>query len=301
MPLPSPSASSLLSLRYRTVRVGAFEIDLSAAELHRDGSVSRLPEHAFQVLLTLLEHRGEVVSREQLRQRLWQSDTFVDFEQGLNTAVKRLRDALNDSADNPHYIETIPRHGYRLIAPVETLQADPGTTRKSIGRIGFAILVVAAIICAAVFYWRQAVLQHFYPPKLHSLAVLPFENLSSTPEGEQFADALTEQLITELGHMDGLRVISHQSVMQYKHSNKPISQITRELQIESVVEGSVWRANGKIRVTTQLIQARPERHLWSEGYEREFRDLLKLQEEIARDISQDIRAALTTQQKNGGH
>jgi TolB-like protein/DNA-binding winged helix-turn-helix (wHTH) protein/Tfp pilus assembly protein PilF len=274
-------------------------VDLRAAELRRNGSKVKLPEQPFQVLAALLENPGDVVTREELRQRLWGSGTFVDFEHGLNTAVKRLRDLLGDSAEKPTYIETVPHRGYRLM--VEVKRPEPPTPpiptplpRWKIRLVALALLVVAA---AAAVVWRQQLLELFHPVKIESLAVLPLVNLSGNPDEEYFADGMTEQLITELGRVRALRVISRQSVMQYKGTNKPVPQIARELHVDAVVEGSVLRAGDKVRITTQLIEANPERHLWSESYESNLRDVIALQRDITHAIVREIRVALTPQEQ----
>jgi TolB-like protein/DNA-binding winged helix-turn-helix (wHTH) protein/Flp pilus assembly protein TadD len=278
------------------VRFGPFQLDLRAAELHHNGSRTKLPEQPFQVLVALLEHPGDVVTREELRQRLWGSDTFVDFEQGLNTAVKRLREVLGDSAEKPQYIETIPRHGYRLMVAVEkpeaTVSAIPKASarRRKIWLVALAVMVVAV---ASGIVWRLLV----PPVRIESLAVLPLENLSGNPDEEYFADGMTEQLITELGKVRALRVISRQSVMQYKGTNKPVPQIARELHVDAVVEGSAMRVGDKVRITTQLIQANPERHLWSESYQRDLRDILALQSEVAQAITNEVKIKLTPQEQ----
>jgi TolB-like protein/DNA-binding winged helix-turn-helix (wHTH) protein/tetratricopeptide (TPR) repeat protein len=285
-----------VSLPAHTVRFGPFQLDLRAAELQHHGCRTRLPEQPFQVLTALLEHPGEVVTREELRQRLWHSDTYVDFEQGLNTAVKRLREALGDSAEKPQYIETVPRHGYRLMVPVERAEpvafavAEAPVRRRKLWLTVSALLLLAAVTGVV---WRQRLLERLRPVKIESLAVLPLENLSGSPEEEYFADGMTEALITELGKVHALRVISRQSVMQYKGTNKAVPQIAHELHVDAVVEGSVLRAGGKVRITTQLIQANPEHHLWSETYERKLSDVIALQRDVTQAIVREIRVSLT--------
>ena len=279
------------------VHFGPFHVDLHAAQLRHNDSRTKLPEQPFQVLVALLERPGDVITREELRQRLWGSDTFVDFEQGLNTAVKRLREALGDSAEKPQYIETVPRHGYRLMVPVERPDptpslADASARRRKIWLAALAVLVVAV---AAGLVWRQWLRDSFRPVKIESLAILPLVNLSGNPDEEYFADGMTEQLITELGKVSALRVISRQSVMRYKGTNKPVSQIARELHVDAVVEGSAMRAGDKVRITAQLVLANPERHLWSESYERNLRDVMTLQREVAQAIVHEIKLTLTPQ------
>ena len=283
----------------QVVRFGPFQLDVRAAELRLNGSKTKLPEQPFQVLTALLEKPGEVVTREELRQRLWGADTFVDFEHGLNTAVKRLREALGDSAENPRFIETLPRHGYRLIVPVENLRpptATPAVPARR-WRVWLAVVAVTAVVVAAGLLWRQRLLDRFRSVKIESVAVLPLENLSGNPEEEYFADGMTQALITELGKVQALRVISWQSVKQFKGTTKPVPQIARELHVDAVVEGSALRAGDKVRITTQLVQANPERHLWSESYERNLRDVIGLQREISQAIVWEIRGKLTSQQR----
>jgi len=279
----------------QTVRFGPFQLDLRASELHQNGKKIKLPEQPFQIITALLEHPGEVVTREELRQRLWRSDTFVDFEHSLNAAIKRLREVLGDSAAKPRYIETLPHHGYRLMVAVEQPEAIPGSPNRR-RKVWLTVSVVVVVAVVAGLLWRQRLLERFRPVKIESLAVLPLENLSGNPNEEYFADGMTEQLITELGKVRALRVISRQSVMQYKGTNKPVPQIARELHVDAVVEGSAMRAGDKVRITAQLIQANPERHLWSESYERDLRDALTLQGNVARAIASEINVNVTPQE-----
>jgi TolB-like protein/DNA-binding winged helix-turn-helix (wHTH) protein/Tfp pilus assembly protein PilF len=283
-----------MSLPAQTVRFGPFELDLRAAELRRNGTKIKLPEQPFQILVELVEHPGEVVTREELRQRLWRSDTFVDFEQGLNTAVKRLRDLLGDSAEKPRYIETLPRHGYRLMVPVEKAKTPQAFGRRRVIWLAASLLVVTIV---AGLVWRQRLQERFRPAKIESLAVLPLQNLSGDPAEEYFADGMTEALVTELGKVHTLRVISRQSVMQYKGTNKPVPQIAKELNVDAVVEGSAMRAAGKVRITIQLVQANQERHLWSESYERKLSDVIALQREVSQAIVGEIQGKLASRER----
>ena len=273
----------------RTVRFGPFQLDLRAAELHHNGTRTKLPEQPFQVLTALIEHPGDVVTREELRQRLWEADTFVDFEQGLNTAVKRLREVLGDSAEKPKYIETIPRHGYRLMVAVEKMEPAPPARGK---RIWLAALAVALVAIGAGVHWRQRILDLVHWHRVQSLAVLPLENISGIPEDDSLADGITQTLITELGKVRDLHVASLQFVAPYKGTSKTVAQIAEELRADALLEGSVLRTGNKITITVQLVQARPERYLWSESYEREFHDVDALKREIAQAVTGKI--------KNGG-
>jgi TolB-like protein/Flp pilus assembly protein TadD len=235
-----------------TIRFGVFEADFRAGELRKGGVKIKLQEQPLQILQMLLQHPGEVVTREELRHKIWPADTFVEFEQGLYNAVRRLRDTLKDSADRPRFIETLPRHGYRFIGTVD--------------------------VC---------------PRKFASLAVLPLENLSRDPDQEYFAEGLIEELITTLAKIGGLRVVSRTSVMVYKGSRKPLPEIARELGVDVIVEGTMLRAHGRVRITAQLIDAAREMHLWAESYERDLRDVLALQAEVAQAIAREIRLKLT--------
>ena len=291
-------------------RFGLFEVDPRAGELRKNGVKLKLQEQPYQLLLKLLERPGEIVSREDLRSALWHQDTFVDFETGLNTAIKRLREALGDSADNPTFIETLPRRGYKFIAPVESPFHRPSSNESGVAgsvnrqesvpgrtllkRTAFIVGVVAAVVLVAlnVGGWRGRIIGAHTEP-IHSLAVLPLRNLSGSPDQEYFADGMTEALITELGKISALRVISRQSMMQYKGTTKSAQQIARELNVEAVVEGSVLRVNERVRTTAQLIAMNPERHLWSNSYDREVRDVLALDSEMARAVAKEIKVTLT--------
>src|SRR2546427_12292825 len=239
-----------------SVRFGAFELDQDAGELRKQGTRMKLQEQPLQMLQVLLQRPGEVVTREELQQKIWPSDTFVDFDHGINHAIKRLREALGDAAETPHYIETLPRRGYRFIGKIE---------------------------CNA--------------PRMRSLAVLPLENLSHDPQQEYFAEGLTEALITTLAKIGELRVISRTSAMHYRGVHKPLHEIARELEVDAIVEGTVLRAGHRVRITAQLIDASKETHLWAESYERDLRNVLALQAEVAQAIAREVRVKLTPQEQ----
>jgi TolB-like protein/DNA-binding winged helix-turn-helix (wHTH) protein/Flp pilus assembly protein TadD len=282
-------------------RFGVFEVDLRAGEIRKNGAKLKLQEQPYQVLVKLLERPGQIVSREELRSVLWHQDTFVDFETGLNAAVKRLRETLGDSADNPTFIETLPRRGYKFIAAVELPGGRKHTNAGHITRhkpvigkklvmLGVILVGTAALILAAL-KWRERVSARAEP--IRSLAVLPLQNLSGSPDQEYFADGMTEALITELGKISALRVISRQSTMQYKDTKKSAQQIAKELNVQALVEGSVQLANGRVRTTAQLIAVTPERHLWANSYDRQLSDILSLDSEIARAVAKEIKITLT--------
>src|SRR5882762_490204 len=238
------------------VRFGSFELDLRAGELRRQGVKLKLQEQPFQILAMLLEQPGQVVTREELRSRLWPVDTFVDFDHSLNKAINKLREALGDSAETPRFIETLAKRGYRFI---RDLQGSPGQIR--------------------------------------SLLVLPLENLSRDPDQEYFADGLTEELITKLTRIGGLRVLSRTTAMYYKGVRKPLPEIARELQVEGVVEGTVLRSGERVRISAQLIHAPTDTHLWADSYERDLRNVLTLQSEVAQAIAREVQVKLTPQEE----
>lgn len=240
------------------IRFGLFEVDTRSGELRRQGSKVNLQEQPFQALVLLLERPGEVVTREELNKKLWPENTFVDFERGLNKAINKLRTALRDDAEKPRFIETVPQHGYRFIAPVE----NPPPVHDRF--------------------------QAQHPPQIDSLAVLPLENLSGDPAQEYFSDGLTEELICSVARIASLRVISRTSVMPYKGARKSLPVIAKELRVDAIVEGTVARSDQRVRITAQLIYASDDRHLWSGRYERELHDILQLQAEIAEDIASQI-------------
>ncbi len=302
-------------------RFEGLEIDLRAGELRRNGERIKLQEQPLQILRMLLERPGETVTREEIQKKLWPTDTFVEFDHSINAAIQRLRQAFGDSAENPRFVETVARRGYRFIAPVapvsppaETVAAvsDRRTAmrtsplQKRAALAGAFVLAIAAVFFALnVAGLREGLLtavgaRRAVPlPKIESIAVLPLENLSGDPEQEYFADGMTEELISTLGKIGSLRVISRTSVMQFKGARPAggLAEIAQKLNVDAVVEGSVMRSGDRVRVTAQLIQAHPEKHLWSESYERDLRDILALQSEVALAISGEIQAALTPQEK----
>jgi len=299
-PAPAPS-----------YRFGLFEVRGRTGELLKQGRLLRLRGRPFDILLFLLERRGDVITREELKSRLWSTDTFVDFDHGLNTAVNRLRDALGDSAENPRFIETLPKRGYRFIAPIEVVLAasatpiptapslDPEPAPVRTARVPFRRMVVAAVTLAAalgvagVLYVRQGPASRPAGSKM-TLAVLPFQNLSNDPEQEFFSDGFTEEMIAEAGKLDPehLGVIARTTTMLYKRAGKTVGQIRQELGVDYVLEGSVRRAGNRIRITAQLVQANDMTHLWSESYDRDVSDVLAIQSEVAMRIARSLTLAL---------
>ena len=264
-----------------------------------------------QVLLVLLERSGGIVTREELQRLLWHDDVFVDFDHGLNKSVQKIREALRDAPESPRYIETIPRVGYRFIAPVAEVAAvgpmradevasaesNSGSTpeRSSAARgvkRAWVWVVVAGCVAMAIMagVWFAARRKATAAP-IRSLAVLPLENLSGDPSQRYFADGMTDELTTMLVRDSTLRIISRTSVMQYRGVHKPLPEIARALNVDSIVEGSVSRTGDHVHMTLQLIRAEPEAHLWAESYDRGTNDVAALPDEAARAIALRLNSA----------
>jgi TolB-like protein/DNA-binding winged helix-turn-helix (wHTH) protein/Tfp pilus assembly protein PilF len=313
----------------RIFRFGPFELNPSGRELLKNGMKIKLRGQPYLILELLLNRAGEVVTRNEIREKLWSADTFVDFEHGLNTSVKKLRQVLCDSAETPRYIETVPRLGYRFIAPVEesvpagtksppavpaiaaeavapdspaieVLQSAPKSS-FTFARRGFAVAVVALIFIVVLLktrsHWPFAPSHAVTAKQFTSMAVLPLENLSNDPSQEYFADGMTAELISDLAQIGSLRIISRTSAMHFKGSHEPLQQIARELNVDAVVEGSVLRAGERVRITAELTDAHSDRNLWSNSYERDQHDVLALQREVALAIAQQVKATLTSQER----
>jgi TolB-like protein/DNA-binding winged helix-turn-helix (wHTH) protein/Tfp pilus assembly protein PilF len=303
-------------------RFGGFEVDPRSRELRRKGKRVRMQDQPLEVLLLLLERSGEVVTREELKERLWPADTFVDSDDGLNGAVRKLREALGDSAEEPQYIETIPRRGYRFIGALEEEAAQPesGSKTDTVNglsqeppskarnprtrwlRLGAIFIVVSAV--TGVLGWiafKTYRARGGTTTAISSLVVLPFANLSGDPSQEYFADAMTDEMTSDLAKIGAMRVISRTSAMHYKGTSKTLPEIARELNVDGVIEGSVLRAGGRVRITVQLISAPSERHIWSESYERDLADILTLQSELSRTIAGQVRVAITPAEERHLH
>ncbi len=312
-----------------TLRFGAFEADLPSGELRKHGMKIKLQDQPFQILTMLLERSGQVVTREELRLKLWPGDTFVDFDHGLNNAINRLREALNDSADTPRFIETLPRRGYRFVGPVDRAAAaeqvpaahfHPEARSVEVAPIerpaaGAATLaglrrrlrkfwaveaglgIAGALMLGLILSGRHWRALGPVSGQIHSLAVLPLENLSGDPSQEYFADGMTDALTTELAQVRALQVISRTSVVRYKGAKKPLSEIARELKVDAVVEGAVVQSGERVHMTAQLIDGASDRHLWARSYEVDVRDVAALEGEVARDIVREMRTPTTPEER----
>jgi len=298
------------------IRFASFEVDLRNGEVRKNGSLVKVQELPFRALALLLAHPGQLVTREELRQRLWPADVFVDFEHGINSAINRLRDCLGDSADNPHYVQTIGRRGYRWIAPITPIainaaapnlvpskwQAGKPRSRRWLAYSGVAILALAAV----VGYWLHHTggtreVNRVSPsvvPMQPSIAVLPLENLSTDPAQEYFAEGLTDELTTRIASLPGLKVISRTSAIQYKSTPKSIPQIGKELGVDAILEGTVERSGERVRLRVQLIHAASDRHLWAQSYEHQLSDILALENEFAVDVADQVQVRLAPQQRS---
>lgn len=292
----------------RPVRIGAFVVDPRQRTLSKRGIRLKLHGQPFDILLLLLEHPGEVVKRDELQRRLWPANTFVDFENSLNAAIKKLRQALGDSADAPRYIETVPRVGYRLIAALEplspTLATKPPTPTPAEADVPiprrryvwlWVFAAISALAVSAGYEWR---IHAAAPLPVRSIAVLPFEDLSGNPSQSYIADGMTDELTTDLAKIRSLRVISRTSAVHFRNTKETLPQIAQDLHADAIVEGTVEQSAGKVRVTAQLIDARDDHHLWAQSYDRDLGDVLTLQGQVAETIADHVAVKLTPEEHN---
>ena len=299
----------------RFVRFEGYQVDLQTGELRKNGTKVRLSGQPFQILALLLERPGELISREELRTKLWPDEVFVDFDHSLNAAVNKLREALCDSTSDVRFIETLPKRGYRFIGPIETrdkpatLQVHvvspgpaPPARRNRLNRLhitlkhtlALSVLMLAGLLTGLYLYSRRS----HNPsgnvvPAIHSIAVLPLKNLSGDPAQEYFADGMTEEIIGRLSMIRGLRVISRTSAMHFKDTRAPLPEIAKALGVDAMVEGSVVREGGRVRVHAQLIRAATDEHFWSETYDRELGDALALESDVAQAIAARVEVTVT--------
>lgn len=287
------------------IRFSVFEVDLKAGELRKNGIKIKLQQQPFQLLTILLRKAGEVVAREEFRKELWPEDTFVDFEHSVNAAIARLRDALGESADRPVFIETLARRGYRFNAPLvnpsiastevqNPAPTPPGpSTTPFLGRRAAAL---ASVLLVAIVVWGALAKRGASrAQRIESIAVLPLENLSRDPAQEYFSDGMTSAIIGTISDMVPLRVISRTSTERYKGTKKSLPDIAKELGVDAVIEGSVLRAGNRVRIDVELIDGATDKHLWSESYERELGDVLKVHSEIAKAIADRVQIQVAAQ------
>ena len=300
-------------------RFDIFELDVRTGELLKGAERLTLPEKPRQLLAALLERPGEVITREELRRRLWSSEIFVDFDDNLNHAVRKVREVLGDTADRPTFIETLPRQGYRFIAAVERMNApvhgsvERSTPSMIAGRVPvwprWAIAGLVTLLAAGAYLSWRSVRVPSDPSARVMLAVLPLENLSAKPDDEVLNASLTEKIITELGRVNPRRlgVIARTSSMTFKGTNKSIAEIGAALRVDYVLEGGTLLVGRRVRVSLQLIRVKDQTHLWSEEYERDLDDLLIVQRAIAERTAEALslqllpaaQKRLTTDRVNG--
>ncbi len=327
--MPSPA--------HEILRFSCFEVDRQTKELRGDGRLVRVPPQALRLLEFLASRPGQLVTRQDIREEIWDGNTFVDFEHGINKSIRQIRYALRDDADRPRFVETVPRRGYRFIGELERMEfasqaaasdevlppvlaerssaplsaleppqiAEPAAVQGLHRLAGWrtrgaatAVAFAALLVLASNPGVIRDRLQH-QPPRrsIQSLAVLPLENLSHDPDQEYFADGMTDEIITGLAKISALRVISRTSVMQYKGTKRPIAQIARELNVDAVLEGTVTRDRDRVRITAQLIGASPEKHLWAEKYEGTLNDVLTMQDAVAKAVVREIQIKVTPRER----
>ena len=317
--------NAMESLRHTpVVRFGTFEVSLASNEIRKAGVKIRVQQQPMKLLEMLLERPGEVVTREELRNRIWADENFGDFDQAVNIAIAKLRNALGDSAESPRYIETLPKRGYRFIAEVSVV--DTGNRAKTpesaagdmtgvehgiqdqpvalavahkrwrspSHRSIAALVVLLSLTILAVWLFRSLDRRS---AEIRSIAVLPLDNLSGDASQDYFSDGMTDELITDLAKIKALRVISRTSVMRYKGTHTPLPEIARKLKVDAILEGSVLRSGEQVRITAQLIQVPADKHLWAESYEGNLSDTLALQNKVARAVAEQIRIEVTSQER----
>jgi TolB-like protein/DNA-binding winged helix-turn-helix (wHTH) protein len=299
----------------RSYEFGVFTVELTGGELRKHGVRLKVQERPFQLLVCLLERPGEIISRDELRQRLWPDGTYVDFDHNISSAINKLRAVLNDSASNPRFIETVGSRGYRFLADVKRISSAPasssqpakqetpevhviaaaaGSPRQSMWKVVAGTALLLSLLAAGYFQWVRKTSNSIAPVTRVMVAVLPFQNLTGDPAQDYFSDGLTEEMIAELTRLnqEHLGVIARTSVMLYKQSPKPLDQIGRELGVQYVMEGSVRRDSNRVRITAELIQVKDQTHLWAREYDRELNNSLALQSEIAQEIGDEIQISL---------
>ena len=290
------------------------ELDIGRYEIRRNGQLLRLERLPMELLILLASRQGELVTREEAIERLWGKGVHLDAEQGINTAIRKIRLCLRDTSENPTYVQTVIGKGYRLIPPVTSPQPpvpplqqeasppvvpqagvpDPASARLRIKK-WIAIAIVAVVAATAGFAWFWSTHREAQPPPIRAIAVLPFENLSGDPGQDYFVDGVTDELMTDLARMGSVRVISRTSSMQYKHAKSSLRKIASELGVDAVVEGAVARSDNRVRITAQLIRASSDHHIWANSYERDVSNILALQTEIASAIARELRVELALQ------
>src|SRR5215469_3484204 len=303
------------------LRFNDTELDVGRYELRRNGALLRLERLPMELLILLASRKGELVTRGEVIDRLWGKEVYLDVDQGINTAIRKIRICLRDTTESPKYIQTVVGKGYRFVPPVTILEpstADsaqgaatpaappvvapiPAPPRRafrvsSFGpRTAIAGAAMAVIVALAITYTMvKSRPTNAMAPKVKSLAVLPFENLSGDPGQDYLADGVTDDLITMLAKNSELRIVSRTSIMRYKKVRRPLSDIARELGADGILEGSTGRFGSRLNINVQLIYAPTDTHVWTESYDRDVSDALALQAELAQTIARQVGIAAST-------
>ncbi len=315
------------------IRFGDFELDLGSCELRRSGVRVKLEKQPLELLILLVTSGGRLITRQDIIDKLWGKDVFLETDQGINNAVRKIRVALRDHPKQPRFIETVIGRGYRFIPRIAepAMSASPGALTppnqrgqsngehppqsnpgagdersvfRSRRRFGATVAILISVVALAIITYLSSsrdrlkgILNLSQPRHFDSLAVLPLENLSGDREQDYFADEMTDELVTKMAQISALRVASRTSAMHYKGTRKTLREIARELDVDAVVEGTVVRSGTHVRITAQLIDTRTDKHLWANAYERDFGEVLLLQSAVAQDIAHEIQAQLTTPEK----
>jgi TolB-like protein/DNA-binding winged helix-turn-helix (wHTH) protein len=305
-------------------KFGEYELDQARFELRRNGHPLKLERIPMELLFLLAQKDGNLVTRQEIVERLWGKDVHVDTEHGINTAVRKVRAVLGEDAERPRYVQTVSGKGYRFVAarkpngnaptlgvnspaPSPTVAdvpsaAEPLQSKRMKWRTARLAAVALCLLAGAVLALnvaglRDRVFTRSQIGPIHSIAVLPLSNLSGDASQEYFADGMTDELITEIAKFTQLRVISHASVERYKETQKPLAEIARELGVDAVVEGSVTRSGNRVRIATRLIDARSERNLWAESYEHDIQDVLAAQQEVAAQVTSRLGVELPSPER----
>lgn len=299
-----------LAVPLSSYKFGEFELDCARYELRRNDRVLKLERIPMELLILLAEKDGNVVSRQEIIERLWGKDVFVDTEHGINTAISKIRAALHEDAERPLFVLTVLGKGYRLVTDkngnatplhlaqeiqtLELVECVPAAVRGK-ERPWWPLAIVATAVCllgAALGFNVGGVRDRIFPPiqrpRIQSIAVLPLANLSGDSSQEYFADGMTDELITMLAKSTSLRVVSRTSVMQFKGVNRPIGDIARQLGVDGILEGSVERSANRVHMTVQLIHAPSDTHIWAESFDRDLSNVSSLQNELAQTIARQV-------------
>jgi TolB-like protein/DNA-binding winged helix-turn-helix (wHTH) protein len=316
----------------QTIQFGEFELAPASYELRRLQKPVKIEKIPMELLIFLATQQGRLVTRKEIIEQIWGADVFLDTEHAINTAIRKIRLTLGDDADQPRFVQTVVGKGYRFAAVIQETASNGETKREAVelkstagretaasvsavsapteevstfplaaprrrGRVGLWLAIVTVGVSAALLWIFLRPFSTKDTAPIRSIAVLPLDNLSGDPGQDYLADGLTDELITHLANLGSLKVISRTSVMRYKGTHKPLSEIARELNVDGIVEGSVVRSGNDVRVTVQLIRVANDRHLWAEDYQRELGDLIGLQRQIARTIAHEVAVHLDTEQK----